>query len=122
MTESVQNTRPKDKNCHEGKAGMDTVMQKVSRTDGSVLNLNFAFNEVDQNVLLVERTIEIIGMGPFQWRLAFTCAFGFVVDQVNLNLAALLPGNLIAQLTHKREDSAGIYKPCSFSSGSRIWP
>lgn len=62
---------------------MDPLVAKVSRDDGSVINLEHNYDD-NTNIVVVEQIIEAIGMGVFQWKLALTCAFGFVVDQESI--------------------------------------
>ena len=43
-----------------------------------------ATDDVDANLARVDDAIEAIGWGKYQWQLAITCGFGFLVDQVGL--------------------------------------
>lgn len=69
--------------CNDDKAETDKITPTESRTAGIVIDMGGSSENNVSNLLLVERTIETIGMGLFQWKLTVTCAFGFIVDQVS---------------------------------------
>lgn len=61
---------------------MEPVKLQWSRGQGTVESVEGAFIDIgDRNILMVTRSIETIGMGRFQWKLAFSSGFGFLVDQ-----------------------------------------
>jgi hypothetical protein len=68
---------------NDEKDGMEKIKPRESNTVGSMVDLSLNPGNGDSSLLFVEHAIEQIGMGAFQWKLAFTCAFGFIVDQVS---------------------------------------
>lgn len=53
--------------------------------EGSILEIETsAAMTSEHNLHVVQQAIETIGMGKYQWLLAFSCGFGFLVDQVRI--------------------------------------
>lgn len=53
--------------------------------DGIVLEVdNSVVKPREDNEQIVSQAIEAIGMGRYQWSLAASCGFGFLVDQVRI--------------------------------------
>lgn len=63
-------------------------LDNIARPDvanGSVLDGEpGGFKAGDNNEQVVSQAIEAIGMGRYQWSLAASCGFGFLVDQVRI--------------------------------------
>ncbi|KAJ0123908.1 hypothetical protein J7T55_012380 [Diaporthe amygdali] len=64
------------------------------RTDvaeGSILEIEPSVAMTSEhNLHVVQQAIETIGMGKYQWLLAFSCGFGFLVDQMLLVSVSLV--------------------------------
>ncbi|KAF3010373.1 hypothetical protein E8E14_010022 [Neopestalotiopsis sp. 37M] len=82
---------------NDEKDGMEKIKPRESNTVGSMIDLGLNPGNGDSSLLFVEHAIEQIGMGAFQWKLAFTCAFGFIVDQMLLVSISLVPAQAAAE-------------------------
>ncbi|KAH8896209.1 putative sugar transporter [Thozetella sp. PMI_491] len=69
---------------HEPKASLDQVTREASHAHGTVLPGAVNADGDIANLVFIENAINTIGMGSYQWRLAFSCGFGFLVDQMLL--------------------------------------
>lgn len=63
----------------------DRKTPQVDQTQSSVDDSMFTVNVEADNLARVDAAIETIGWGEYQWQLALTCSFGFLVDQVRLD-------------------------------------
>lgn len=58
------------------------IDQMQSNIEGSMSVVQIDKNNLDR----VGEAIEAIGWGKYQWQLAVTCSFGFLVDQVRASV------------------------------------
>jgi hypothetical protein len=73
--------------CHEHDSDERKIeLGNIARpdvADGSVLETEIGgVKHEETNEQIVSQAIESIGMGRYQWSLAASCGFGFLVDQV----------------------------------------
>ncbi|KAL5342056.1 major facilitator superfamily domain-containing protein [Aspergillus crustosus] len=63
------------------------------------------------NQLVVDRAIDAIGMGRYQWQLLFSCGFGFLVDQMLLISVTIIMPNAAKEFGPKYQTllSASLY-------------
>lgn len=53
-----------------------------SHANGIITTMDGVNAATLHNHEVINKAIEAIGFGKFQWQLAFSCGFGFLVDQV----------------------------------------
>jgi hypothetical protein len=74
---SFSDTKPESKT-------LDATMDRVpSHGNGTVATLEGVDAATLHNHEVINKAIQAIGFGKFQWQLTFSCGFGFLVDQVS---------------------------------------
>ncbi|KXJ91655.1 putative sugar transporter [Microdochium bolleyi] len=85
MTHSEESLPPtSDVPLSEKDAKAHQLTPQQSHVQGDMLSVGTSGNANPTNVLLAEEAIQAIGMGRYQWQLAVSAGFGFLVDQILL--------------------------------------
>lgn len=90
-----------DVSIHHSKS-LDLVQTTKSMEEGQVVEDEEYVTQ--HNTAIFNQAIESLGFGRYQWKMFFTCGFGFLVDQVNLNHSY----RICAVLTPDMIDARGI--------------